>query len=435
MGKNKNKKNIVGIILAVTMIIGLSIYGLYFNCEAKKKETKLQYQYQRTLSDMVDYIDYAEEYIFKATAASSPEMISNMLDGVTVCTHQAESCLSALPIEQHSVEKISGFLVQLADISSMWSQHVLNEGSLTSDEYETLTQLCGYTQDLSGAINLLGDNLEKNSYKWAKLDGKTIKRLSDPFSDFSPMIYDGKYSGAKGDFTPAGLSGETLSLDDCQKKAISFLSDILNVSENHITIKNCGENNKHNIETFCFELTCDGNKFAYMDITKKGGFIYSMIINRPYKETNLTEKQGIKAGESFLNSIGLNNMKNTQCVSEGETIVATYAYDNNGILCYPDTVKVKIALDNGSPVGFEGHKYLESHQTSRKIEAAKISIEEVQKSLNKHFEFEDVRTVVNITDYGSEYVAYEFKGRISGIPVLIYIDTQTGAERDIVVSN
>lgn len=433
MVKNKNTKNIVSIVLAISMIVGLSIYGIYYNHEAKKKDTNLQYQYQRTLNDMIDYLEHAQEYIFKATVANSPEMISNMLDGVTVCTHQAESCLAALPIEQHSVEKISGFLVQLSDISGMWSQHVLNEGKLTSDEYETLTQLCGYTQDLSGAINLLGENLKKNSYTWAKLDSKTIKRLGDPFSDYSPIIYDGKYSGEKGNFTPVGLSGDILSFEECQKKAISYFADILNVSENSISIKNHDENNKHNIDTFCFELVCDNNKFAYIDVTKKGGFIYSMIINRPYKEANLSEDQGIKAGESFLKSIGFNNMKNTQCISEGETIVATYAYDNNGILCYPDTIKVKIALDNGAPVGFEAHNYLESHQSSREIKPAKISIESAKKALSDHFEFENVRTVINSTDYGAEYVAYEFKGRVSGIPVLIYIDTQTGAERDIVI--
>lgn len=429
--KKSNIKTVVAASLTSIMIVGLLIYGVYFNHKASRKNNELEYQYQRTLNDMIDYVDYAQEYLFKATVASSPEMISNMLDGVTVCTHQAEACLAALPIEQHSLEKVSEFLVQLSDISSVWSQHVLNEGKLTNEEYDSLVKLCGYTQDLSGAVNLLGNNLADNSYTWAKLDSKTIKRISNPFSDFSPMTYDGKYSYHDEEFKPLGISGDILNREECKQKAISYLADILNVPEKEITVKFQEENGQNNIETYCFELKCKNNIFAYMDITKQGGVIYSMNITRPYKETNLSEEQGIKAGYSFLKSIGLDNMKNTKCISEGDSVVATFVYENDNVLYYPDEVKVRIALDNGAPTWFECHNYLESHSTSRNLKTPKISSDEAKKALGNHFDYESVQTVVNSTDFGLEYMAYEFKGRVSGIPVLVYIDAQTGTEREI----
>lgn len=97
-------------------------------------------------------------------------------------------------------------------------------------------------------------------------------------------------------------------------------------------------------------------------------------------------------------------------------------------------VKVKIALDNGSPVGFEGHGYLACHSTEAgRVKPASISAADARAVLSPNLTVESMREVVVPNEYGGEYHAYEFKCTALGRPVLVYIDADTGAERDVLL--
>lgn len=450
---SSNIKSIAKKSLVCITLLGLIIYGIYYSKKAQYNENLIKNQNFKTFSDMITYVEHTENYLLKALSAGTPQMLSNMLDGVTVCSHEAQSCLSALPIEQNRTKMISQYLVQLGDIAASWShraqntspnavistdaqvqdQAQLTAGKLTKVEYNTLLELTGFIQDLSGTLNTLKIDLEKNSYDWDNLSQKTIERLEKPFTDYSPLSYNGKYSIPSNSVTAFDNQKNYATQEECQAKAISYLSEILNCDEKEIKLANISENSKNGIHNFCFLFKGPNDETIDIDITKKEQKVYSMIINRATKEENLSAEQGIEAGISFLKSIGLNNMKNTEYQYYGDSITATYVYEQDNILCYPDMVKVKIALDNGVPLAFEGHKYIESHLDTRNIEKAKITMEDAKKSLSHHFEFEASREVIALSEYNSQYHAYEFSGRVSGRPVLIYVDANTGAERDIIL--
>ena len=189
-----NAGKIVGSVLVCFMLVGLAAYGIYFNIKATESKQMMQQQYQRTFTDMADYADQAETYLLKAMAAGTPSTVSIMLERAAMCSAQAESCLAALPIDQHSTEKISNYLVQLSDIADCWSHRAIDAGKLTEKEYETLSSLYGYAQDLTGIISALGDDITNNSYSWNKIGKKTLERMGDPFTDYPKLTYNGKFS-------------------------------------------------------------------------------------------------------------------------------------------------------------------------------------------------------------------------------------------------
>ena len=120
--------------------------------------------------------------------------------------------------------------------------------------------------------------------------------------------------------------------------------------------------------------------------------------------------------------------------AENGFITVNYSYENDGILYYPDMVKVKIALDNGSPVAFEGHGYIACHDTgSSRISPASISVSDAENVLSPHLTVDTVREVVAPDDHGGEYHAYEFSCTLMGRPVLVYIDAETGIEKDVLI--
>ena len=99
---------------------------------------------------------------------------------------------------------------------------------------------------------------------------------------------------------------------------------------------------------------------------------------------------------------------------------------------YPDLIKVKIALDNGEVLGIETTGYLNSHQ-ERDISKIKISKEEAKKRLNKNLELISEGLAVIPTEWQTEILCYEFKGKIKETEFLVYINAENGNEEDILI--
>ena len=435
---NMNRSNkvnvgkIVGSVLVCFMLVSLAVYGIYFNIKANNNQLVLQNQYRRTMTDMTDYVSQAEEYLLKAMAAGTPGMVSGMLENAARCSAQAESCLASLPIDQHTTEKISNYLVQLGDIASCWSHRAVDGGNLTEKEYETLSALYGYAQDLNGIINSLEEDLSQSSYTWNKIDNSIINRISEPFTDYPQLSYAGKYSVPDAKAEPKWLSGREQSKEQCRSKAIKYYNSICTCPAEEVGIEACGENTIQNINTYCYKMSCGEGIQAEIDVTKKGCKLYSMLVSRRIGEANLSAEQGIEAGKSFLKSIGLNNMKETTHTLDDNAVTVTYVYEKDGILYYPDAVKVKIALDNGMPVAYEGRAYILSHWESKdRLSNPSISKEDAKSMLSAHFKVSDTKEVVVPDNHGGEYHAYEFSGTVSGHPVCVYVNADSGTESDI----
>ena len=64
-------------------------------------------------------------------------------------------------------------------------------------------------------------------------------------------------------------------------------------------------------------------------------------------------------------------MQQTYYLKNDGVITINYAYSQNGVIMYPDLIKVKISLDDGQVLGIETTGYLNNH-TERDISKVKI---------------------------------------------------------------
>ena len=104
----------------------------------------------------------------------------------------------------------------------------------------------------------------------------------------------------------------------------------------------------------------------------------------------------------------------------------------NDVVMYPDLIKVKVALDNGEVLGMETTGYLNNH-TQRDIAKVKITKEEAKKNLNKQLIIESEELAVIPTEWKTEILCYEFKGKVDDKEFLVYINAENGREEDILV--
>lgn len=435
---SKTHKIIAGTATCL-VIAGLLVYGIFFNSKASEYKAALDNQYNRAFYDLLDNVNTAETYLLKAVVTGTPEMQTLMLEEAGAAAAQAEGCLSLLPIDQNMMSKVSNFLVQLKDISHAWDTVLVDGGRLDEEQYKTLEELYGYAQDLNGAFQAVWADMNTGSYDWNEISNMvndqglmekyaSLASLGDPFEDYPELIYDGPFSEHMKTQENPGPEGESVS----QEEAAAYVKDLFEYYTPEVTL--AGEGINHSVKVYNFNVTFGESHVhhAYVDVAVQGGKLCSMIMYRDLGEQTLSAEQAVQAGESYLNALGYTDMKATYYSVQGGYVTANYSYYNNGILYYPDMVKVKIAMDNGEITGFEGMSYLLNHK-ERQLSEKKLSLEEAEKVLSNKITVENRQEAVIPNDFGGEEHVYEFQCLYNGRKVLVYVDVGTGKEKEVMI--
>lgn len=63
----------------------------------------------------------------------------------------------------------------------------------------------------------------------------------------------------------------------------------------------------------------------------------------------------------------------------------------------------------------------------------KVSKEEAKAKINKNLQIENERLAIIPTEFQTEIMCWEFKGRVDDREFLVYINVETGKEEDILV--
>ena len=312
---------------------------------------------------------------------------------------------------------------------------------LSEEELKNLEELHNYSIELKNVLNQLATDLEQGSITWKDLksNGKeefaqavssnldVFSSLEEDFHEYSGLIYDGAFSEHLTSTEPKGLTGNDISEEDAKNK----INEIYG-SENIKEISNLGINENSELPSYNFSLKNQKDENITIAITKKGGHIVYINCNRDVGEEKINYDDANKKGLEFLNKLGINNMKETYYLNENGIITINYAYVQENVVMYPDLIKVKIALDNGEILGIETKGYLNNH-TERKISKNIISIDDAKKKLNKNLSIQSEGLAIIPTEYKTEILCYEFKGKIKDNEFLIYINAETGEEEDILI--
>ncbi len=227
-----------------------------------------------------------------------------------------------------------------------------------------------------------------------------------------------------------GLVGEEIDEERAMQIAKEFIGEdrIQEFNSNGLI-----ENGNIQVYDFNAKINDNGNNNNLtISIAKKGGHIVNMNYDREVKTEVISQEEANEKGKEFLNSRGISNMKATYYLKEGGIVTINYAYQQNEVTIYPDLIKVKVALDNGEILGVETSGYLNNH-TERTFTKAKISMEEARSKLNKSLEITSEGMAIIPTEWKTEILCYEFKGKIDDTDFLVYTNVETGREENILV--
>ena len=428
-------------VIGVFIIIIAVLITVLVRKEQDSKQAS-ENSYNMAFYSLVDYVENVETYLAKSLISSTPEHGAETLTNVWREANLAQSYLARLPIESQELENTEKFLNQVSDYSYSLSRKNIYNESLSDEDLKNLKDLHNYSVELENTLNQLSEDINSGRIKLNELSNKgtvafaqqvstqtndSFSNLEENFHEYSGLIYDGAFSEHITSSEKKGLTGNDIDEETAKQKVSEFIGQ-----ENIKEIQSLGFSENATIPEYNFSVKTNLENDITISVSKKGGHIIYMNSNRKVNSEIISQEEANEKGKEFLNNKGLNNMKETYYLKQDGIVTINYAYTQNDVVVYSDLIKVKVALDNGEVLGIETTGYLNNH-TQRDTSKVKISKEEAKKTLNKDLEISSEGLAIIPTEYNTEILCYEFKGKVDDREFLVYINAENGREEDILI--
>ncbi len=405
------KKTFAIIIISVlfVLLMTMSVAAICESARANKFQIRYENALKSSLSQSISDMRTIESDLSKLLVTTDRN--SEMLASVALKSAGCGNNLSLLPIVATNAQNVLKFTNQL----SSYCTTVLKEDSLPEnfdqqifEFFETSTQVnlqlsALETQILSGELDILTVG-----------DGKTSSdgmfgSITDSIMEYPSVIFDGPFSDGQESTTPK-VKREAISAE---------------------TAQNIAEKLGFNVE---YSGEIDGVIPAYLlkgenssvQITKEGGLLLMAVSEREVNEKNMSVEDGQTYALEFVEKLGYGSVKNVWQENYGNTAIYNFATDFDGVICYPDIFKVKVALDNGEILSYEGKSYVINNR-EREKEQPKISKNECAEKLKGGFTVTSARLCV-ISVNNKEKLAWEFFGEYKNMKYVLYYSAQNGEE-------
>lgn len=416
-GEKMGKRKIVEIAVVILLIIGLGGVAVYGFSKAERYKRDMQYGYTRSLSDLRDSVEAIQTTLNKAVYANTATEQSGLSEKLMRESAIAKASLSTLPLTDKSIDNVSKFISQVGDFSMALSKKISEGGNITPAEYKTMQSLENYSKKLGKDLENVEPDFRGSYFS------DSLEEASKDFANFPSLIYDGPFSDSVGHKNAKMTAGKkVLAQAEAQKAAAGFL----NTDYKKLTHM---QDTSGTFPTYNYTAN---NGAIRICVTKAGGYISEMSNSRTIEKEKLGYEQASKKAEAFLQSCGIYGMKESYYVINNGICLINYAFVQDGAICYPDLVKVGVALDTGEIVRFQSTGYLTNH-TARSIKP-KITKQDAQKKLSKNLKVNKSGIAVIPTPGLNEVLCYEFLciGNDND-KVLVYINADNGYEEDILI--
>lgn len=411
------KKRIATLVIVMTIILSLGGATVYGYSQAELYKRNLQYGYTRSLSDLRDCVDNIQIALDKAVYANTATEQNGLAAKLMRESSMAKAAISTLPLTDNSVDNVSKFITQVGDFSMSLSKKVSEGQPISSDEYKSMKNLENYAKKLQKDLTAVDPDFSASDFN------DSLKNTEEDFTNFPSMIYDGPFSDHIGQMKPKLTQGKA---QIAQGNAQNIAADFTGLSQ---SVLSHTQDTAGNMPTYNFSAKDGGVRIS---VTKAGGYVSEMANTRSVGKNTLDYKAASAKALAFLENRGIQNMKETYYIISDGVCMINYAYLQDGVLCYPDLIKVGVALDNGDIVRFQSTGYLMNHK-SRTLKATLSSVD-AQKKVSASLTVNLSRLALIPTPGLSEVLCWEFQCTGQNKDrVLVYINAKTGYEEDILI--
>ncbi len=424
--KNKNGGYVAAIVALGVFSIVVSGVLTFTLLTPVKESSDLEYAYRRSFYDAVEQVDNIDLNLSKTLASKDSYAVQNYLLNLAVNSEVAENDFQSLPLKDESKFYTTKIVNQVGDYAKYLNKKLARGEELSSSDKEGLRSLYNANLELKNALyKMLGDVDEDfNFTEMEKIEDNLVtegfNELQNLSVEYPELIYDGPFSDGEDNTVAKGLSGEEVKRATARETFASAFAahGISNVND-------CGET-AGKIPCFNFSAEVNGEEL-YASVSKIGGKVISFSYPGSCKETVIDEDTALEKATEFLEGVGIRGVKAVWANLDNGLYTFNLIYEENGVVFYPDMVKVRVCAETGTVIGMDAVGYYLNH-TDRSAPSAKIKEAAARKYLSGDLSVQTVRLAVVATGRNSERLSYEFCGEQDGDTYYIYIDAENGRQ-------
>lgn len=430
-----SKQNVAILILSLVSFfsfVAVCVLSVTLVVQNNKYTMQLENLYQKNFYELVDNIESVSLEMSKVVATNSSSKQEEILQGVYVSCVLAGANLNALPIQNKKLTKVNnhinivgGYVVSLIEKlengEKLSSDDFKNISDLFDESRQTLYDLNSFISSLKSDYSIL-DNVDFNRESESNFDAGFIN-IENPSSKVPSLIFDGPFSDSVVNKEVKGLNKSEITKVQALEKMQKLFKYYEGYSVEYI---NEGDGK---IQTYNFYLKKDKMKL-YVQLTKKGGQLLSIVSSTDEKRTEITKDNAKQLSKNILAEFGFENMYEVWSQATATDYYFNFAPIIDGVIYYPDLIKVKVDKSSGVVVGLEATNYAYNH-IERNAFLDKLGIAEAQKLLNSELEVKERNYAIIPNKYVGESFAYEYVCVWKDYTYYVYLDSSTGEELDI----
>lgn len=440
------KRTVVRIITFLTAgLVAVSAAALMTARRARSLELYSRAATQRAFDELVNSVSELSNSLEKSQYVTDPALEGALCTQIFGRAVAAQMAMGELPYSSQELEQMSSFLSRVGDYACTLSRTVGGAGGCTEEELSNLTELASAAsvmslnlQDMqarmmSGRLTMgevYGETRDAaqaaSGEGEAPLAGTVFQSIEAEFPELPTLIYDGPFSESMTSPEPVFLQGLP-EVDE--RTALEAAAAFLEAEPEELVAQGeCAG------AIPCRSFVCERGGGEYtVSVTKQGGVVMSALCSRVPGSPRLPVEAGLAAARSFLERQGYEDMAESYHMVQGGVLTVNFEYEQDGVLCYPDLIKVGVALDTGAVVSYDAKGYLSAHR-ERTLAEAQVTAQEARGTVSPRLAVRSERMAVIPSEGGQERLCYEYvcRARDDGRYIL-YVNAETGAQERILI--
>ncbi|TXL67871.1 germination protein YpeB [Cerasibacillus terrae] len=427
------------IVVLTIGVLGTSFWGYKEHQDKNAVLIQAENSYQRSFHELTYYTDLLHDKIGTSLAMNSKSSLSPQLVEIWRISSEALANVGQLPLSLLPFNKTEEFLSNIGDFTYRTAVRDLDKEPLSDKEVASLKDLYEQSKEIKNELRQVQHAVLENDLRWMDvelalatqeepldntiIDGfKTVEKKVEGYAETnmdSPIIGE---IGKKQDLT--NLDGKKIS----KKNAITYGKKLFNIKDHKdIQLSQSGEGS----DTPLYTLSYEGkDKRAYLDMSVHGGHPISLLIERPIEKKELSLNEGFERAKKYIEENDFKNMSLYQSTEYKQIGVYSFIYEEDDVKIYPDSLEVKIALDNGDILGLTTKNYFINHK-ERDIPTPDLTKDEALQKVNKNVEILEDSLAVIRNELGEEVLTYEFLGTYGDETYRIFINAMNGKEEKV----
>ncbi len=425
---SKGQKRGALLTAMIVLVAVLLLLGTFQNNRVKALTHQVNAAYEKSLYEAVALMNGIQLNLEKLLVSSSGNgHEEQLLATIGQQSEGAQSNLSGVPLSPELLTGAMKFVNQMGDYAKTLGMQLADGGKLGEQDTRQLISMHDACVELNlGLFDILGqyergelafdvpDNLQATA--------KDVSTRTEPMVDYPVLLYDGPFSDANRG--SVALSGDPVD----QHAAMQALVDFVGADR----VKKASFTGESTIMDKCYEYeldTTDG--LLTCGVTQRGAHVLYILPEQGVPEIKLTQGECIDRALQFLKSRGYGELEVSYWRQLDGLLTVNYAAAQDGVLMYPDLVKVQISMQSGMVVGLDASSYLKNHRT-RYLAEPQFTSEMALDSLGAVLTPDRIRQCVIPLDSGRESQCWEVTAHMEGgNRYLVYKDVITGEERQI----